>query len=77
MTLTSDHLAWQQRVFKETHASSKFMDLERQSIRSGGAFSKSHLLFYNCNKHKNCFMLVTTKALALLPIINSLIDDLE
>lgn len=45
MTLTSDHLAWQQRVFKETHASSKFMDLERQSIRSGGAFSKSNLLF--------------------------------
>lgn len=43
MTLTGDHLAWQQRVFKETNASSKFLDLERQTIRSTGAYSKSSI----------------------------------
>lgn len=44
MAMTGDHLAWQQRVFKETQASSKFLDAEKQSIRSGGPFSKDILI---------------------------------
>ena len=40
MTLTGDHLAWQQRVFKETSASNQFIDADKQSIRSVGPFSK-------------------------------------
>jgi len=40
MTLTADHLAWQQRVFKETNAGSKFLDLERHTIRSTSNFCK-------------------------------------
>lgn len=40
MALTSDHMAWQQRVFKETNASSKFLDLDNKSLRSIGRYSK-------------------------------------
>lgn len=39
MALTSDHMAWQQRVFKETNASSKFLDLDNKSLRSIGKYS--------------------------------------
>lgn len=40
MTLTGDHMAWQQRVMKETNTSNNFMDIDRQSLRSAGPFSK-------------------------------------
>ena len=48
MTLTGDHMAWQQRVFKETNASSKFLDMEKRSIRSAGQFSKFLENKYGC-----------------------------
>lgn len=62
MTLTGDHLAWQQRVFKETNASSKFLDQEKHTIRSTGKFSKQiynlvvfirFIKFRNNNLHSN------------------------
>jgi hypothetical protein len=40
MTLTSDHMAWQQRVFKETQQSSGLIDADNKSLRSMGRYSK-------------------------------------
>jgi hypothetical protein len=41
MTLTSDHMAWQQRVSKETNITSKLMDYEQRSVASYGKYSES------------------------------------
>lgn len=40
MTLTGDHMAWQQRVMKETSASNNFFEVDKRSIRSKGGYSK-------------------------------------
>uniref|UniRef100_A0A7S3KKS9 Uncharacterized protein n=1 Tax=Euplotes crassus TaxID=5936 RepID=A0A7S3KKS9_EUPCR len=39
MALTGDHMAWQQRVMKETSASNNFFEIDKRSIRSKGGYS--------------------------------------
>jgi hypothetical protein len=45
MTLTGDHMAWQQRVFKETNTSSKFLEQDKRSVHSEWAGCNNNSLY--------------------------------
>ena len=80
MTLTGDHLAWQQRVFKETNATNKFIELGNRSVKSIGRYSmfiyENHIVFIKISDSRNIILLfincITNHKLYLIYVIDEI-----